>query len=128
MQAIKIDAVNQQIYPIDIDGSLESIYEQLDCELFTCPVVLDNLDTLYIDDEGLLIDDDQYKGAFYFKNFSQPLFGHGLIIGTTEEGENANVLSDIKSIEKKVKFIPEETGRHLLDDLRGNLGFKIYTF
>lgn len=128
MQAIRIDAVNQQIYSVDIDGSLESIYEQLDCDLFTCPIVLDNLDTLYIDDEGLLIDDDQYKGAFYFKNFNQPLFGHGLIIGTTEEGENANVLSDIKSIEKKVKFIPEETGRHLLDDLRGNLGFKIYTF
>jgi hypothetical protein len=128
MQVIKIDSLNKTISYVDIDNTLESIYKHLDCELFTCPIILDNLDTLYIDDEGLLIDNDDYKGAFYFNNFGQPLFGYGLIIGTSNNGESVNVLSDIKSIESKVSFISEETGRYFLDKLKNNINFKIYTY
>lgn len=112
MQAIKIDAVKQEITEVEIEDTLDSIYEQLDCELFTCPIALDNLDTLYVDDEGLLV--EKYKGAFYFGDYPQPLFGNGLIIGSNVEGESESVASSIKMIKNKVKFLPEETGKYLL--------------
>ena len=112
MQAIKIDAVKQEITEVEIEDTLDSIYEQLDCELFTCPIALDNLDTLYVDDEGLFV--DEYVGAFYFGDYPQPLFGNGLIIGSNVEGESESVASSIKMIKNKVKFLPEETGKYLL--------------
>ena len=116
MEVIKIDSVKQEIYYVDIDNSLDSIYEQLNCDLFTCPIILDNQDSLYVDDEGLFV--DEYVGAFYFGDYPQPLFGNGLIIGTNIEGENESVASSIKSIENKVKFLPEETGKYILDQMR----------
>ena len=122
MKAIKIDPVKQELTEVEIDGTLESIYEKLDCEVFTCPIALDNMDTLYVDDEGLFV--DEYKGAFYFGDYSQPLFGNGLLIGANIEGESESVASSIKTIEKKVKFLPEETGKYLLSQFQ-NSG---YTF
>jgi hypothetical protein len=122
MKAIKIDSVKQEIIEIEIDDTLDSIYEELDCTIFTCPVTLDNMDSLYVDDEGLLV--DEYKGAFYFGDYSQPLFGNGLLIGANIEGESESVASSIKIIEKKVKFLPEETGKYILSQFQ-NSG---YTF
>lgn len=122
MKAIKIDPVKQEITEVEIDGTLESIYKELDCEVFTCPITLNNMDSLYVDDEGLFVDD--YNGAFYFGDYSQPLFGKGLIIGSNIEGESESVASSIRTIEKKVKFLPEETGKYLLSQFQ-NSG---YTF
>ena len=91
------------------------------CYLSSSIHTLDNLDTLYVDDEGLFNNDDEdYKGAFYFGEYQQPLFGHGLIIGSDIEGESKDVLSTIKSIEKAVKFINENTGRYLLERMQNN--------
>lgn len=120
MQVIKIDPLNKTVSYVDIDDTLESIYEQLECEIFTCPITLDNKDCLYVDDEGLLV--PEYKGAFYFGDYPQPYFGNGLIIGTSVEGDNQDVLSSIKSIENKVKFLPEHTGEYLLEQMK-NTGF-----
>lgn len=121
MKAIKINSKEKTIELVEIDGSLESIYDQLECEIFTCPTTLDNLDTLYVDDEGLFNNSDKdYKGAFYFGDFQQPLFGHGLIIGADIEGESKDVLSSIKNIENIVQFINEDTGRYLLDKMQDN--------
>lgn len=127
MQVIKIDPLNQIVSNIYIDDTLEDIYKQLECEIFTCPIILDNRDTLYIDDEGLLINDENYKGCFYFGDFEQPLFGNGLVIGTTIEGDNADVSSSIETIKKIIKFVPEETGRYFLNNFRKIDHFKVYT-
>lgn len=116
MQVIKIDSLNEDISIIDIDDTLEDIYEQLDCDIFECPITLDNRDCLYVDEEGLFV--NEYKGAFYFGDFPHPLFGNGLIIGTSIEGDNEDALSNIRTIKNKVTFIPEETGKHLLNQIR----------
>ena len=118
-KAIKIDAINKKIYEVEIHNELDDIYNHLDCDLFTCPVSLDNQDTLYVDDEGLLINLYDYKGSFYFKDFQQPLFGHGLIIGTNNEGDSVDVKSTVEEIEKLVSFIPDETGKHILNRIQG---------
>jgi hypothetical protein len=124
MQAIKIDSINQTVSQIEIEKDcLESIYQELNCEIFTCPLTLDNRDCLYVDDEALFA--ETYSGAFYFGDYPQPLFGNGLIIGTNIEGESESVASSLKMIKNKVKFLPETTGEYFLSHIKENNGFTI---
>jgi hypothetical protein len=118
--AIKIDVVKQEVYPVQISTkNIDDIYNQLACDIFTCPMTLDNNDTLFVDDEGLFIDPSALLGAFYIDGFpSQPLFGHGLIVGIDDEGETDEVLSTVEEIKKKVTFLNDETAEYELLRLR----------
>jgi len=119
MKAIKIDVIDRSVYLVDIDDTLESIYSNLDCELFTCPTMLKNLDVLYVDDEGLYNNDgESYKGCFVFNNSPQPYYGHGLVTGTTDEGETADILSSVQDIERAVTFLDDVEGKHILEELK----------
>jgi hypothetical protein len=118
--AIKIDVVKQEVYPVQISTkNIDDIYNQLACDIFTCPMTLDNNDTLFVDDEGLFIDPSALLGAFYIDGFpSQPLFGHGLIVGIDDEGETDEVLSTVEEIKKKVTFLNDESAEYELLRLR----------
>jgi hypothetical protein len=118
--AIKIDVVKQEVYPVHISTkNIDDIYNQLACDIFTCPMTLDNNDTLFVDDEGLFIDPSALLGAFYIDGFpSQPLFGHGLIVGIDDEGETDEVLSTVEEIKKKVTFLNDESAEYELLRLR----------
>ncbi len=118
--AIKIDVVKQEVYPVQISTkNIDDIYNQLACDIFTCPMTFDNNDTLFVDDEGLFIDPSALLGAFYIDGFSsQPLFGHGLIVGIDDEGETDEVLSTVEEIKKKVTFLNDETAEYELLRLR----------
>lgn len=114
--AIKIDVVNQEVYPVTVQvGNLDDIYNHLACDLFTCPMTFPNTDVLYVDDEGLFVDPSALLGAFYIDGFpSQPLFGHGLIMGTDDEGETDEVMSSVEEIKKKVTFLSDTTAEYEL--------------
>lgn len=114
--AIKIDVINQDVYPVEITvNKIDDIYEQLACDIFTCPLIFDNNDALYVDDEGLFVEPSTLLGAFYIDGFpSQPLFGHGLIVGTDDNGETDEVLSTVESIKKKVTFLNDEVAEYEL--------------
>jgi hypothetical protein len=118
--AIKIDVVKQEVYPVQISTkNIDDIYNQLACDIFTCPMTFDNNDTLFVDDEGLFIDPSALLGAFYIDGFSsQPLFGHGLIVGIDDEGETDEVLSTVEEIKKKVTFLNDESAEYELLRLR----------
>ena len=118
--AIKIDVVKQEVYPVQISTkNIYDIYNQLACDIFTCPMTLDNNDTLFVDDEGLFIDPSALLGAFYMDGYpSQPLFGHGLIVGIDDEGETDEVLSTVEEIKKKVTFLNDESAEYELLRLR----------
>jgi hypothetical protein len=114
--AIKIDVINQDVYPVQIvPNKLDDIYEQLACDIFTCPLTFDNNDSLFVDDEGLFVEPSTLLGAFYIEGFpSQPLFGHGLIVGVDDEGETDEVLSTVEEIKKKVTFLNDEAAEYEL--------------
>ena len=119
MKAIKIDTIAKDVYIVDIDDTLKSIYSNLDCEVFTCPAALKNGDTLYVDDEGLFNNDGEYyKGCFIFNKSNQPYYGHGLVIGTSIEGESIEISSTLKEIQAIVTFLNEDEGRRMLEELK----------
>ena len=119
-KAILIDVVNKNISYTTINDYKE-IYNVIGhgCNTFDCPYQFDNGDTLYVDDEGLFIDPSALLGAFYIDGFpSQPLFGHGLIVGIDDEGETDEVLSTVEEIKKKVTFLNDESAEYELLRLR----------
>lgn len=109
MKAILIDVKNQTVREVDHAGGIHDIYRKLECDTFTVPVQLDNGDALYIDDESLLKPAESVPGAFLFEPYPfQPLFGHGLIIGTNMEGESQDAKSKPGEIRRMVTFLKAE--------------------
>jgi len=105
MQAILINPYTQTIEVVDYSGDWRDIKTLLGCELFTT-VYLDGLDVLYVDDEGLYVEDQRF---FKIRGYPQPLAGRGLVVGSTEEGDSTDCESTIETIEDLVEFCPEGT-------------------
>ncbi len=106
MKAILVDVKNQEIREIEHDGRLETFYKFIECDVFTVPVQLENGDALYIDDESLLKSAESVPGAFLFQAYpTQPLFGHGIILGTSDEGESQDTRSKLGEIRRMVTFL-----------------------
>ena len=67
MKAILIDVQNEEIFEVEHDDTLASIYKLVDCGTFDV-VRIDDVNSIYIDDEGLFVEDQQffnYKGRRY---------------------------------------------------------------
>jgi hypothetical protein len=114
LKAILIDSKERTITQVETDGSLESIYKLLGVEGIEAVHVqdrLNNTDTLYVDEKGLLktyTDEDGNEidpPAFAFeKGYGYPLVGNGLIIGTGEEGESVSATSSVQFVRDIVRF------------------------
>lgn len=104
MKAIKIDVIAKEVKEIELEPGIKNIYRELDCDLFTViyPMGLLEGDCIYIDDEGLLRQPP--LGAFYIKGFPQVLSGHGLVIGTDDEGDSISASTPLQQIKALVRF------------------------
>ena len=104
MNVIKIDVVKKEIYEIEMTTDFKEIYKHLDCDLFTCisSKTIAPGDTIYIDDEGLLREDP--IGAFSIRGVSQVLSGHGLIIGSDDQGDSISCITPLDVIKQLVRF------------------------
>ena len=113
MKAIRIDAKNRRIEAVDLGPELSDIYNHLDCITFTVayPQTVEPVsDVIYVDDDGLFRNPEDGLGAFFIDLYpAQPLFGHALIVGSDDEGGNADVTFTIEQISDMVHFLePDE--------------------
>jgi hypothetical protein len=94
MKAILIDAKNKEVSMINTTGDLGATYTALNVDMIQVGYYDDNNgDTLYVDEEGML------NGTDYgFKLFGRTFYGSGILYGSTIEGENCSVKTDIKKI------------------------------
>lgn len=94
MKAILIDAKNKVVSMINTTGDLGATYTALNVDMIQVGYYDDNNgDTLYVDEEGMLNGTD-----FGFKLFGRTFYGNGILYGSTIEGDNASVKTDINSI------------------------------
>ena len=102
-QVIVINSEKQTIEFAEI-SNYKDIYPLIgnDCDTFCCPVSFDNADTLYADDEALY---HPYDGGIIMPDWDYPLIGNFVIVGTDEDGDNADVQSTIDEIRSKVRFL-----------------------
>lgn len=98
-----IDPVKRIVTLVTIRGDYTELYKHLHCQIFTAVQINNMQDTIYVDDEGLYVDNQLF---FYHKNYpSQPLAGYGLVVGTDEEGESVNPKVTLEETIQAVTFM-----------------------
>lgn len=104
IKAILIDSAAQTFSEINVSNHYE-YYKHLgwECTAFDVPLILDNGDSLFVDDEGLI---HEIKGGFYITGLDFPIAGNGLLIGGDEEGDD--VKTTIEDLTKLVTWISKE--------------------
>ena len=98
MKAILIDVINKEVREVEHDDTLESIYKHVDCGTFDV-VRIDKVNSIYIDDEGLFVEDQQFFNYVIDLRVAN-LAGNGLILGVDDEGntiEPTLTLEEVKS-------------------------------
>jgi hypothetical protein len=104
MKAILIDVEKREVREVEIGDGIDPIYEQLKCDCFTC-VDIDDRNTVYVDDEGLL-KVNRNSVFFQYDDGEIPLVGNGLILGTDyETGESIDTNLNVEDVRKTVKFL-----------------------
>jgi hypothetical protein len=100
MKGIKIDAVNQMIFEVEVDG-LKGLQKEVGgyIEMATS---FPNGDVLFVDEEGLLKNPEYF---FEIKGAYQPFGGNGIVVGTTNSGDSISAKSFIKDINKVTRFL-----------------------
>ena len=119
MKCIKIDVVSKEVYEIEIEGGLHSMYDALGlgCEMiekaFYLPIIsavesTSRMDTCFVDEESLIKEDGYIKGAFSFQaargNVYGPFFNNGIIVGCDSEGETVAHRQIFDTIKSSVQF------------------------
>lgn len=107
MKALKIDTKLKQVIEIELEKGLKPIYEQIgnDCNTFACPVTFDNNDALHCDDEGLF---HEFDGGIMMKDWSYPIVGNLLVIGTNDEGESVDCKTTKEQLEKQIIWVSKD--------------------
>ena len=105
MKAILIDVIKQEVKEVEHDDTLKSIYNLVDCGTFDV-VRIDAVNSIYVDDEGLFVEDQLY---FNYKGTtdSVSLAGNGLILGVDDEGETISPTLMLEEVEQAVTFLPK---------------------
>ena len=104
MKALLIDVKNQEVTEVEHDDTLESIYNHINCRTFDV-VRIDDVNSIYIDDEGLFVEDQLYF-KYIGTTDSVSLAGNGLILGVDDEGETIEPTLTLEHVKSKVSFLP----------------------
>lgn len=102
-RAIIIDAENRKVDEVwCAEEPLKFMYDTIGCDTVALAVELENRDTVFVDDEGLLKDAEHF---FEIEGAPQPFAGNGVIFGCTKSGNTISAMTDLETIREKVKFI-----------------------
>lgn len=87
IRVILIDPFKRSIEERHMDGTLDSIYDLIGCELFE-PIRLDGLTQFLVDEEGALTGRasvDGIKHGFVVKGLKFLIYGRALVVGATNK-------------------------------------------
>lgn len=101
MKALLINSENKTISEIEIEEGIKPIYDALGCTTFAVPLVYPNKDAMYVDDEGFF---KHQSGSFMFPNWSYPLLGKALILGTDKYGNSVSVKTTKEELLKDIQW------------------------
>mgnify|MGYP003139392452 CR=1 FL=1 len=103
MKAILINPFDQTIKETEYTGDYREIYSLVDCRTFDC-VRLTPHEDMYIDDEGLLIDNQRY---FRMLEIGANNGGKALLLSHDDEGETTATNWTLQDVKSMVEFLPE---------------------
>jgi hypothetical protein len=102
-KAIKIDVVSRELSYVSIE-KFSDIYKNIGngCELFCVPIQFENEDCIYSDDEALL---KEVEGGFMMKEWSYPLCGNAIVLGTDEDGDDFDCKTTIEELMPNIIWV-----------------------
>ena len=120
MKSYLIDPVVKRIEEMDYNGDWRTISQTIEASrgLFTVVNLYENDDSVFIDDEGLYVEDQRF---WAHKNYPQPLAGPGLFLGTDQEGDSVAPKTDIKQLRNDIVFIGDKHHLALLHKIYGSI-------
>ena len=101
MKAILINPFDQTIKETEYTGDYREIYSLVECRTFDC-VRLTDMQDMYIDDEGLLIDNQRYF-SIEGRNYG----GKALLLSHDSEGETKATDWTLQEAKDMVEWLPE---------------------
>lgn len=109
MRAILIDPVAKTVTEIEIGADYTEIYKAIDCDCFACPIIYENSDTLYCDDEGLF---KEQKGGVLMTGWRYPILGKMIVLGgDPETGESKDAESTVEYFTSQIKWLTESQAK-----------------
>ncbi len=102
MRAIIINAQDRTVTETEIDGSLKSLQRIVGGLIASVHDGLDDNHHCYVNDEGLLHNPQHF---FMFKDGHQPLADNGVILASTEDGDEAACNLPLDWIKERVTFM-----------------------
>ena len=99
MRAVLIDPVAKTVEEIDSPLDLKSLYALLQCS--TLDLVTVGEHDLYVDDEGLLVEDPVF---FSIRGYPQPLAGRAVLCRHNVEGNCAPATLSLATVRQRVTF------------------------
>lgn len=115
VKGILIDANNRTVTAVELEDSLDGMYKAIGCELITSALVIENDDTLYVDDEGMF----SAENFFTFEGGHQPFAGNGVILGCGATGESCHATVTLESVKARVKFYTRAEAAELARKMEG---------
>ena len=101
MKGILINPHDETIKEVVYTGDFREIYDLVDCRTFDC-VRLTIENDMYVDDEGLLIDNQRYF-SIKDRNYA----GKALLLSHDDEGESIATTFTLQEAKDMVQFLPE---------------------
>jgi hypothetical protein len=102
MRAIVINSPDRSITETHIDGSLQSLQRIVGGLIQSVEQGLDDDHHCYVNEEGLL---DNPRHFFMFAGGHQPLAGNGIILASTDDGDEAPCRLPLEWVKERVTFM-----------------------
>jgi hypothetical protein len=127
MKVIVIDSAKRLVYEATT-STYKDIYallgENVSC--FACPVQFNDSDGLFVDDEGLY---NTFEAGYMFPDWEYPVCGNGVIVGSDDEGETADVRMSVQEVQDSIIWVDKTRCEAWRNHVLGNGGgFRVYTF
>ena len=103
MKAILINPFDQTIKETEYTGDYKEIYDLVSCRTFDC-VRLTPHEDMYIDDEGLLMDNQRY---FRMLEIGANYAGKALLLSHDDEGETTATNWTLQEVKNMVQWLPD---------------------
>jgi len=101
MKGILINPHEETITEVEYSGNYKEIYDIIDCRTFDVATIYNTQD-IYVDDEGLLIDNQRF-----FSINGGTFGGKGLLLSHDDEGETKSTNLDLQMVQDMVQWLPE---------------------
>ena len=102
MKAILINPFDETIEEIEYSGNWRDISNLIECDMFTVAYFDDTDDSVYVDDEGLYVENQAF---FTIGSYPPPRAGRGLLLGTDEEGDSTDCKTTLEEAKAMVQFL-----------------------